>query len=701
MKTDNPSVVGRVSTRHPNVARDSLNHVGLKPDLLKINGLVTRLHNGPRIVDDVSFEIKPGETFALLGESGCGKSITALSLLRLLPDGIAVEQGEISLHGKNVLALPEREMREVRGGQVAMIFQEPGLSLNPVMTVGEQIAEVLALHHEIRNSAAEARAIQLLQQVGIPDAPQRLHEYPFQLSGGMKQRVMIAMALAGEPKLLIADEPTTALDVTIQAQVLQLLRDTQAQHGMAMLLITHDLGVVAQMAHQVAVMYAGQIIEQAPREKLFAQPLHPYTQKLFAALPDTRHRGQVLAAIPGNVPALGEAAQGCRFAPRCDQAWSLCHEQFPQWTKTGEGQGVRCHLYQERGSRIEERESRSEGSAQEVQDGIITSSILAPRSSILQVADLRVHFPIRKGILQRTVGHVKAVDGVSLEIVAGRTIALVGESGCGKTTVGKALLQLLKPTTGSVVFAGAEMTGLNSRQLRSLRGGMQMVFQDPYASLNPKMRVAEILQEGMDALSIGLNSKERQQRIDVLLDQVGLAQTAKWRYPHEFSGGQRQRIAIARALAVNPKLLICDEPTSALDVSVQAQILNLLKSLQQELGLSYLFITHNLAVVEYIAHEVCVMYLGRIVERGLVEEVMRNAQHPYTKALLSAVPRIDGDRGEVIRLAGEMPSPAKPPQGCHFHPRCAQAMDVCRAAYPGSIQVGATHMVHCHLYSGI
>lgn len=661
--------------------------------LLKVSNLVTRLQGSAHIVDDISFAIQPGETFALLGESGCGKSMTALSLMRLLPDGIAIAQGEVQLGNVSVLSLPEREMREVRGGKIAMIFQEPGLSLNPVMTVGEQIIEVLALHHSIKNSVAETRAIELLQQVGIPDAPQRLHEYPFQLSGGMKQRVMIAMALAGEPQLLIADEPTTALDVTIQAQVLQLLRDTQAQHGMAMLLITHDLGVVAQMAHQVAVMYAGQIIELAPRAQLFTQPQHPYTQKLFAALPDTRHQGQTLAAIPGNVPALGEAVQGCRFAPRCDQAWALCHEQVPTWTTIGEGQGVRCHLY----NRTEEASMRSKEGAEENQ--ILASPHLAtsPQSLVLQVADLRVHFPIRKGILQRTVGQVKAVDGVALDIAAGRTLALVGESGCGKTTVGKALLQLIKPTSGSVEFAGNQMTGLNLQQLRNLRGGMQMVFQDPYASLNPKMRVAEILQEGMDALSIGLNGNERQQRIDVLLDQVGLAQTSKWRYPHEFSGGQRQRIAIARALAVNPKLLICDEPTSALDVSVQAQILNLLKSLQQELGLSYLFITHNLAVVEYIAHEVCVMYLGRIVERGLVEEVMRNPQHPYTRALLSAVPRIDGSRGEIIRLSGEMPSPAKPPQGCHFHPRCAQAIDACRLTYPSTRQVSISHIVNCFM----
>ena len=664
--------------------------------VLKIEGLVTRLHGAAHIVDDVSFDIQPGETFALLGESGCGKSMTALSLMRLLPDGIAIEKGEVLLDGVEVLALPERDMRDVRGGKIAMIFQEPGLSLNPVMSVGAQIAEVLALHHGIKNAKAEQRAIELLQQVGIPDAPQRLHEYPFQLSGGMKQRVMIAMALAGEPTLLIADEPTTALDVTIQAQVLQLLRDTQSRSGMAMLLITHDLGVVAQMAHQVAVMYAGQIIEQASRAQLFAQPQHPYTQKLFDALPDNEHEGRKLAAIPGNVPALGEALSGCRFAPRCDKAWALCHELPPQWNATGAGQGVRCHLYNK--SDVQEvTEARENDETQEKSTRLVDQS---SHHSVLDVTDLCVHFPIRKGILQRTVGHVKAVDGVSLAIASGRTVALVGESGCGKTTAGKALLQLIPPTTGSVRYADTEMTGLDAQQLRALRGGMQMVFQDPYASLNPKMRVAEILQEGMDALSIGSGSAERQKRIDVLLEQVGLAQSAKWRYPHEFSGGQRQRIAIARALAVNPRLLICDEPTSALDVSVQAQILNLLKSLQEELGLSYLFITHNLAVVEYIAHEICVMYLGRIVERGTVNEVMRNSKHPYTRALLSAVPRIDGERGEVISLAGEMPSPANPPRGCHFHPRCAQASDVCRLTYPEASQIDITHTVHCHLYSG-
>ncbi len=660
--------------------------------LLKVDGLLTRLQGGAPIVDGVSFDIAGGETFALLGESGCGKSMTALSLMRLLPDGVVHAGGEARLGEVALFGLPEREMRDVRGGRMAMIFQEPGLSLNPVMTVGAQIAEVLALHKGMREEAALSRCVGLLAQVGIPDAARRVQEYPFQMSGGMKQRVMIAMALAGEPELLIADEPTTALDVTIQAQVLQLLRETQEKSGMAMLLITHDLGVVAENAHRVGVMYAGQIVEQATRERLFAAPLHPYTQKLFAALPDARRSGQPLSAIPGSVPPLGSSVQGCRFAPRCDRAWALCHTQSPAW-KVVDGQGVRCHLYAGSESRVPGTDSPSPPSPlPQAGEGNTVPGTL--RSTLLQVEDLKVHFPIRKGILQRVVGQVKAVDAVSLSIPQGRTLALVGESGCGKTTLGKALLGLHPPTAGSVCVEGEPRGGDDRR-----RGSMQMVFQDPYASLNPKMRVAEILEEGMAALHIGDDSAARQAQIDGLLDKVGLARDSKWRYPHEFSGGQRQRIAIARALAVSPGLLICDEPTSALDVSVQAQILNLLKSLQEEMGLGYLFITHNLAVVEYLAHEVCVMYLGRIVERGPTAEVMRAPKHPYTQALLSAVPRIDGAGREYVRLQGELPSPADPPAGCHFAPRCPQVMPVCARRFPPMTSAGSTsHDVCCHLY---
>ncbi|MDD2915328.1 MAG: dipeptide ABC transporter ATP-binding protein [Gallionella sp.] len=693
-------------------------------EILSVDSLTAALHSGVAIVDGISFGIEQGETFALLGESGCGKSMTALSLLRLLPDGVKHAGGTARLDGVELFGLREREMRAVRGGIAAMIFQEPGLSLNPVLTVGQQIAEVLELHGKSPSPPAPLpqagegrykimqRCIELLEQVGIPDAARRVTEYPFQLSGGMKQRVMIAMALAGQPKLLIADEPTTALDVTIQAQVLQLLRDTQQDSAMSLLLITHDLGVVAEMAHRVGVMYAGQIVEQASRAQLFAMPLHPYTQKLFAALPDAARRNQPLAAIPGNVPPPGSIARGCRFAPRCDRAWALCGEQTPQWTELGEGQGVRCHLYQDRGATSEERVGWVERSdthqSLNIGDGYRCAPPILPdtKHALLQVEKLQVHFPIRKGILQRVVGQVKAVDGVSLEIPQGRTLALVGESGCGKTTLGKALLQLIAPTAGSVRFAGQELTGLAARELRTRRAAMQMVFQDPYASLNPKMRIAEILEEGMVALNSpspacgrGVGEREfRQAYLDGLLEKTGLDRAAKWRYPHEFSGGQRQRVAIARALAVSPQLLICDEPTSALDVSVQAQILNLLKSLQQELNLSYLFITHNLAVVEYLAHEVCVMYLGRIVERGTAEEVLRAPKHPYTRALLSAVPRIDGKGRERIRLEGDLPSPANPPPGCHFAPRCAQAEDRCRTGYPPATDCSATHVVHCYLF---
>ncbi|MBU1775515.1 MAG: ATP-binding cassette domain-containing protein, partial [Gammaproteobacteria bacterium] len=411
--------------------------------MLQVKNLLTRLRGGANIVDDISFEIAPGETFALLGESGCGKSMTALSLMRLLPDGLENSGGEVRLEDITLFGLSEREMCEMRGGRMAMIFQEPGLSLNPVMTVGEQIAEVLRLHGVGRDSSrrsfdvginpdpqtsVQQRCIELLDEVGIPDASRRMDEYPFQLSGGMRQRVMIAMALAGSPKLLIADEPTTALDVTIQAQVLQLLRDTQDNSGMAMLLITHDLGVVAENAHRVGVMYAGQIVEQATREQLFANPLHPYTQKLFAALPD-RARA-TLAAIPGSVPAPGSIVQGCRFAPRCDKAWELCREQTPELLAV-EGRGVRCHLYSERVAGSLSPVAKNENSEDEqTQPGY---KLPATSNKLLQVENLQVHFPIRKGILKRMVGSVKAVDGVSLSIAQGCTLALVGESGCGKT----------------------------------------------------------------------------------------------------------------------------------------------------------------------------------------------------------------------------------------------------------------------------
>jgi peptide/nickel transport system ATP-binding protein len=661
--------------------------------LLQVDNLRTWFTAGKRTVravDAVSFGVERGETLALLGESGSGKSVTALSVLRLLPPAGRIVTGSVRLHGENLLALPEVAMRRVRGAKIAMIFQEPMTSLNPVLSVGQQIAEPLVQHQGLRGDGLRRRVLSLLDAVGIPD-PARTHDaYPHQLSGGMKQRVMIAIALACEPELLIADEPTTALDVTTQAQVLDLLRDLQRKNGMAMLFITHDLGVVSEIADRVAVMYAGEIVETAPREAFFSAPRHPYSQKLFASLPGRARRGEALAVIKGAVPRLDQPFHGCRFAERCEYAWDRCRIETPAWT-AGDGWGVRCHLADEgRGTEAAETPESA---------GAVAASSAAAHGELLKVRDLKVHFPIRKGLFQRTVGFVRAVDGVSLDIRAGRTLALVGESGCGKTTVGKGILQLIPVTGGSVTFDGAELVGMATERLRAQRGQFQIVFQDPFSSLDPRMVVADILEEGMTALGVGSNERERQAEADRLLTAVGLSVDAKYRYPHEFSGGQRQRIAIARALAVEPRLIVCDEPTSALDVSVQAQILNLLKDLQDRLGLAYLFITHNIAVVEFLAQEVAVMYLGRIVETGPVEQVLHAPKHPYTQALLSAVPTIEKTGRAVIKLQGELPSPANPPKGCHFHPRCPHAMPVCREQYPQVLEVEGRRLA-CHLYDG-
>jgi peptide/nickel transport system ATP-binding protein len=578
-----------------------------------------------------------------------------------------------------------------------MIFQEPGTSLNAVLTVGQQIGEVLALHRGLKGAAARTEAVALMRQVGIPDPERRLDEYPFQFSGGMKQRVMIAMALAGEPRLLIADEPTTALDVTIQAQVLDVMAELQRTRRMAMMLITHDLGIVARMAHRIGVMYAGQLIEEAPRERFFSALAHPYSRKLFDALPEAQRRHGRLASIPGSVPPLTMHFEGCRFAERCEQAWPRCKAEAPAWHSPAPGQQVRCHLFDPAEAR------RATTSFADV-GHVIETAQPATQNGLLDVTGLKVHFPIRRGVFQRTVGHVKAVDGVDLRLDAGRTLALVGESGCGKTTAGKAILRLIEPTEGVVKLDGADLVELNGSSLRAMRTRMQMVFQDPFGSLNPRLRVSEIIEEGMRSLGVGGSDEGRRQEVAAIMAQVGLRSEMADRYPHEFSGGQRQRIAIARALAVKPQLIICDEPTSALDVSVQAQILNLLKSLQAELGLAYLFITHNIAVVEFLAHEVAVMYLGRIVERGPVEQVLQQPRHPYTQALLAAVPRANlaeeqGARAEPNHVKGDMPSPSKPPQGCHFHPRCPHAMDICRQTYPDPKTVDGARIVRCHWVS--
>ena len=603
-----------------------------------------------RAIDGLSLAIRRGETFALVGESGCGKSMTALALMRLLPDSGSVVAGDITLDSTDVLGLPESKMRAVRGGRIGMIFQEPGTSLNPVLTVGRQMVEAIEAHTALRGAAARAKANDWLKRVGIPEPERRIDDYPFRMSGGQKQRVMIAMTLAGEPDYLVADEPTTALDVTIQAQILDLLKDLQREHGMGLLLITHDLAVVAGMAQHVALMYAGQIIEVAPALEFFARPQHPYARALMLALPDATRRGQALAAIAGTVPPLTQTFVGCRFAPRCGYAQPACHTTAPVLTGPA-GQQVRCLLLAPGGPGLGAI-STTAAAAELRRPAAASTSTTTPSTQpttatgaapLLQVRDLSVSFVLRKGLLQRQPTRFDAVKGVSFNVDAGQTLALVGESGCGKTTTGKAIVQLLRnqaSITGQAVLGGSNLFDLTGPALRQARRAVQIIFQDPFASLNPRMRVADILDEGLLALQPETQADERRSRILAITEQVGLRPEALQRWPHEFSGGQRQRIAIARALAVQPRLIVCDEPTSALDVSVQAQILNLLRELQRELGVSFLFITHNIAVVEYIADQVAVMRAGRIVEQGSCDDVLNRPADDYTRSLLAAVPRM-------------------------------------------------------------
>ncbi|PPD49311.1 MAG: ABC transporter ATP-binding protein [Methylobacter sp.] len=544
----------------------------MSQSLLEVRNLRTYLQSGGRevrAVDDVSFSIPKGDTFCLVGESGSGKSVSALSVIRLLPQGVASHPtGEILFNGQDLLKLGDSGIRAVRGSQIAMIFQEPMTSLNPVLTIGEQITEALQIHHpNMSDEEAQERTMLALEQVQIPQASGRFRDYPHQLSGGQRQRVMIAMALACEPQLLIADEPTTALDVTVQAEILRLMRKLQDDTGMSMLFITHDFGVVAQMAQWVGVMQQGKLVEVGPSSAVLHNPQHAYTKQLLAALPEN-------LAKPVHLQTLRQLEQETESKP------------------------------------------------------------------LLQIRDLKVWFPIKKGVFRHTVDYVRAVDDVSLDVPQGQIVALVGESGCGKTTLGRAVLQLEPPTSGSIQIDGQELIGLSARELRPMRRKMQIAFQDPQSSLNPRLLVETTLTEPMKVHGIGANHEERIELASVLLESVQLNRDFLWRYPHEFSGGQRQRIGLARALALNPEFIVCDEITSALDVSVQAEILQLLLNIRQQRNLTLLFITHNIGVVEYLSDQTVVMYQGKIVERGKTAQVCGQPQHPYTQKLLSAVPRL-------------------------------------------------------------
>ncbi|MCD6056202.1 MAG: peptide transporter ATPase [Gammaproteobacteria bacterium] len=647
-------------------------------------------------VHDIHFTIPQGKTVAVIGESGCGKSLTAHAILQLLSATCRIVRGShIYWKEQDLLTLPELGMRKIRGGELGIIFQEPMTSLNPVYTIGEQLKEAIQQHKPCSRKQSHIEAIALLNAVGFPEPALQLIRYPHELSGGMKQRVMIAMALAGEPDLLIADEPTTALDMTTQAQVLTLLQSIQRAFKMSILLITHDFGIAQQLADHVIVMYAGQIVESSSIDHFFEKPLHPYTQQLLNAVPGIEKRHHRLAVIPGVVLPLTEKITHCRFAARCPHADKICWEKEPQWNLLDQNQRVKCHLYDKHYPVKKKVIEVSFNSA-----SLITKSA-ADAKSLLTISNLKIHFPVRQGLLKRKRSFVKAVDGVNLTLYEGRTLAIVGESGCGKTTLAKGILRLLPISGGGIHLNDQDLAQLSLRRFRHYRQQLQIIFQDPYSAFNPRLRVSDIILEGVRTLQKKRNLFQEESLLQSLLEQVGLPQDSADRYPHEFSGGQRQRIGIARALAVSPRILLCDEPTSALDVSIQAQILNLLVDLQKERNLTYLFISHNISVVSYLAHEIAVMYLGRIVEYGDAKTLLESPKHPYTQLLLSAVPTIKKPKEIVIPVKinhTDLPSAANPPQGCHFHPRCPFVMERCKQEYPGMVALNPSQKVACHLY---
>jgi peptide/nickel transport system ATP-binding protein len=658
-------------------------HPGTASDpVLQVQGLTTRFHTGRgtvHAVENVSFDVRRGETLGLVGESGSGKSVTAMSLLNLVREPGNIEAGHILFRGCDIVALSNTELRGIRGNGLSMVFQDPMSSLNPIMRIGDQITE--AIHGKGRATAAQARerAVKLMRLVGIPDPELRLADYPHRFSGGMRQRVMIAMALANEPDVIVADEPTTALDVTVQAQILDVLADINRQLGTAIILITHNLGVVARSCDRVAVMYAGRIVEQASTAELFADPRHPYTQALLAATPRLlASRAHALMPIEGQPPNLADTITGCAFAPRCHFAHAACQEQ-PPTTQLGDR---RFDCWKTAGGEplppLPQRHGQNPGAAAVAQAKPLAED-LQPlpglSAPLLEVRDLVVRFTVPSTSLNPFAQgrHLHAVDGVSFTIDRAETVGLVGESGCGKSSLGKALMGINPVTTGQVVFDGRDVTQLFGEQRQWVRRQLQMVFQDPMSALNPRMTIGDALAEPLIVHGLCKGAAQIQARVSELMQLVGLDPAVATRYPHEFSGGQRQRVVIARGLAVNPKLLVCDEAVAALDVSLQAQVINLLKDLQARLGLSMLFIGHDLASVRYVSDRILVMYLGQVVEEGLAETLTLQPQHPYTVSLLSAVPEPDPvteATRQRIMLGGDLPSPLDPPSGCRFRTRC-------------------------------
>ncbi|MEE4420124.1 ABC transporter ATP-binding protein [Streptomyces bugieae] len=665
--------------------------------LLRIDDLHVDITTRDRTVhalDGIDLDLAPGEALGLVGESGCGKTLTALSVLGLLPAGGRITRGRILFHGTDLAAAPEPVLRGVRGHTVGMVFQDPLTSLNPTMTIGAQVAEPLRLHTRLTRAEARAKAEEMLGLVGLPRPAERMTHYPHQLSGGMRQRVAIAMALVCEPDLLIADEPTTALDVTTQHQILELVDALRARLGMALILVTHDLGVIARRVDRVAVMYGGRIAEHAPVRPLFAAPRHRYTQALFAALPERApDPARPLATVPGRPPVLTTRPTGCRFAPRCGFATDLCRTAEPELTDGPDGGRPADRTAHAFACFHPAGPAPGADPVAEIRPPAPATAPPRADAPLLRLTDLAKSYPLHGGPFARRRGAagISAVAGISLTVRRGETFGIVGESGCGKSTLGRLAVGLEAPTTGTVEVAGRDLATLRGGELRAHRREVQLMFQDSAAAMDPRMRVGAVLTEPLVIQGIG-DRAARQRRIAGLLDDVGLPRGAVDRYPHEFSGGQRQRLGLARALALAPSLVVADEPVSALDVSVQAQILNLMRALQREKGLSYLFISHDLAVVRHVADRVGVMYLGKLVETGPAEAVFDRPLHPYTRGLLDTVRPPDPASRP---LGGETPSAAAPPSGCRFRTRCAFATERC-AAEPPLVGRGAGHVASCH-----
>ena len=665
--------------------------------LLQIKDLHTdiEIRNGVvRALSGVDLHVNPGETLGIVGESGSGKTMTALSLMGLLPQGGKVSSGSIILDGQDLTQLPLKEKRKLRGTKVGMIFQDPLTSLNPTMKIGLQVCEPLRVHEKLSKREALARAVEILKRVGMPRPEVVINNYPHQLSGGMRQRVMIAMALVCKPRILIADEPTTALDVTTQMQILDLIDELRDEYKMGVILITHDLGVVAGHTDRVAVMYAGRIVETAPTKTLFTEPKHRYTSSLMAALPERAlAAGTKLFSIPGAPPSLTNLPVGCRFAARCLWATDECRAGYPDLSGDDTHTFSCFHPVQEG----DESPAVLQGKLDSNKTDRAAADVpQISHETLLDVKEAsREYESAGSGFFKREKGVVSAVDRVSITVKKGETYGLVGESGCGKSTVGRLIAGLEPPSGGAIELDGRDLATLKGRDAVRIHRDVQMMFQDSYAAMDPRMRIDQILAEPMSIQKTG-NARQIAERIMEILEQVGLTEEVLDRYPHEFSGGQLQRLGFARSLTLAPDLIVADEPVSALDVSVQAQVLNLMKDLQHELGLSYLFISHDLAVVQYMADRIGVMYLGRIVEEGPAHEVVKNPKHPYTKALIDSIPVPDPEfkhDESAIKLTGEPPSAVNPPEGCRFRPRCPFAGEECKVQ---PMLTDETHRVACH-----